>query len=526
MSATDAMCDHSCTTDPGELQSLAPADEPDIAAFTQALDDCSAANVDAAADTAMGNGGEAETSTIDVIELPSWDEITEQRREAGAEPPTNSGMAGEYAPKLDDIGELPADFFEQIAERRREAGVEAPTKWAPPDQPGFVDSPLTGTWSPVSGEASTAVEPVEPSATAERGESTGALQGNSGGDGGAFPAAEQMTPEEAVERGLIEPPPSDNEKFPGQESLWDGDGMPPTRTEGEFSITPEESWGETAFDTGIGAGAGTFTGGWVGGLVGGAAGFATSVDLSVPTSEPDYDAIPGLNTPDPEANGMAAGPPGVGAPPSQPPQEPGENNGGINTPDPEANGMAAGPPGIGAPPSAPREEPGENRGGINTPDPEANGMAAGPPGIGAPPSESSSGSSGGESRVICTYFYRKGELPKSDWVADLRFTEQQIPEQTVRGYHAWAIPTVQLMRSGSPVGRAIEPLMKFIAVHRAQELAYQMGRREHGDIVGKAIRVTLEPLCFAVGAFVNEGNWRALYRTETSYGSHVASMTG
>ena len=122
----------------------------------------------------------------------------------------------------------------------------------------------------------------------------------------------------------------------------------------------------------------------------------------------------------------------------------------------------------------------------------------------------------GESRVICTHFYHKGELSRNDWAADLRFTKENLSEQTMRGYHLWAVPTVRLMRSESLAGQIVEPVMRFIAIHRAQELAYQMGKRVAGDVMGKAIRHTIEPLCWTLGAFVGEQNWRSLYATPRS----------
>ncbi len=126
--------------------------------------------------------------------------------------------------------------------------------------------------------------------------------------------------------------------------------------------------------------------------------------------------------------------------------------------------------------------------------------------------QNSPGSDGGSSRVICTYFYQKGMLTRLDWAADLRFTQQNLSEQTVRGYHVWAIPTVRLMRSGSPTGQMIEKVMHFVALHRAQELAFQMNRRDHGDVVGKAIRCVMEPLCWSIGAFAGKQRWQSLYR--------------
>gem|GEM_PF-4799174 len=118
---------------------------------------------------------------------------------------------------------------------------------------------------------------------------------------------------------------------------------------------------------------------------------------------------------------------------------------------------------------------------------------------------------GDESRVICTYFYQRGMLDRGDWVADLRFTQQNIGSQTVRGYHAWGIPAVRVMRSGSRMGRIIEPVLHYMAVHRAAELAYRMGRRDKPDYVGKVLRRTLEPLCWVIGGVVGEQNWRSLY---------------
>ena len=121
------------------------------------------------------------------------------------------------------------------------------------------------------------------------------------------------------------------------------------------------------------------------------------------------------------------------------------------------------------------------------------------------------GSDNGGGRVICTYFYQKGELSRTDWAADLRFTQDHISQQTVRGYHLWAIPTVRLMRGGGLAGRLLEPAMRFITLHRAHELAYRMGRRDQGNLTGKLIRWTMEPVCWALGALIKEQDWQSLY---------------
>lgn len=122
-------------------------------------------------------------------------------------------------------------------------------------------------------------------------------------------------------------------------------------------------------------------------------------------------------------------------------------------------------------------------------------------------SGSSGGSSRGSSRVICTYFYKKGLLDKDTWRADLEFTEQHLSSTTVRGYHFWAIPYVELMRKHS----LAEKIMLPIAKYRAYELAHKMGIRRKGSTRGKLIRLILEPSCYLIGLFCEQKDWEKLW---------------
>lgn len=133
-------------------------------------------------------------------------------------------------------------------------------------------------------------------------------------------------------------------------------------------------------------------------------------------------------------------------------------------------------------------------------------------GFGDQRGNSSGGGGGGGGRVICTHFYRKGMLTQAVWRADLEFSYQRISPTTVRGYHFWAIPYVQLMRK-SPLA---EKIMFPIAKWRAEELAYQMGVLEKGNFKGKLVRAVLEPICFVIGLFVKEQNWQRLYQPQGS----------
>jgi hypothetical protein len=125
-------------------------------------------------------------------------------------------------------------------------------------------------------------------------------------------------------------------------------------------------------------------------------------------------------------------------------------------------------------------------------------------------STSSSNGGGGSSRVICTHFFAKGEIPKDVWRADLAYTKEHLSETTVRGYHAWAIGYVKLMRRS----KLAEKIMRPIALHRAQELAYQMGVVEKGSWRGKLARLALEPLCFAIGTCVGASDYIALWKDQ------------
>jgi hypothetical protein len=117
------------------------------------------------------------------------------------------------------------------------------------------------------------------------------------------------------------------------------------------------------------------------------------------------------------------------------------------------------------------------------------------------------GGGGGGSRVICTHFYRKGEMDRNMWRADLEFTFKHLSPTTVRGYQYWAIPYVKLMRKSKLAEDIIRPL----AFARAKELTYQMGRSPKGSVFGKVVRLVCEPICFSVGLFVGEQNWQALW---------------
>jgi len=117
------------------------------------------------------------------------------------------------------------------------------------------------------------------------------------------------------------------------------------------------------------------------------------------------------------------------------------------------------------------------------------------------------GSTSGRSRVICTHFYRKGMIEKDVWRADLEYTQNHLTSTTVRGYHFWAVPYVELMRKNSLYEKIMFPLAKY----RAIELAYQMNVLDKGSFRGKLIRLIMEPICFMIGLFCEQKDWEKLW---------------
>ena len=179
-------------------------------------------------------------------------------------------------------------------------------------------------------------------------------------------------------------------------------------------------------------------------------------------------------------------------------QAPGEAGRGA-APSAPSMGAGAAPSGGGAPPSG---GGGGNRSGESNSNPGDSGRGGGGAHAGG------GGGGGGGGRVICTHFYRKGEMSHAMWRSDLEFTFKHLSPATIRGYQYWGIPYVKLMRKS----KLAEDIMRPIALHRAKELSYQMGKIPKGSLFGKVVRLVLEPICFGIGLFVGEQNWQSLWK--------------
>jgi len=98
--------------------------------------------------------------------------------------------------------------------------------------------------------------------------------------------------------------------------------------------------------------------------------------------------------------------------------------------------------------------------------------------------------SGEASTVLCTYFMKKGWLPKRIWLADCKFSAT-LPAHVIKGYHWWAIPAVRRLKRGGASGWVLERLLWPVVAAWARYAAYRLGMVERQPIAGRVIHETL-----------------------------------
>jgi hypothetical protein len=140
---------------------------------------------------------------------------------------------------------------------------------------------------------------------------------------------------------------------------------------------------------------------------------------------------------------------------------------------------------------------------------------------GAGSSGSSGSGGGGGGRVICTWLMYKDMFSAEDLKIDTEFSVKYLPRTLKIGYWYWAVPLVSYMdkahKENTKFGRLVIAVIRTLAQARANELAYKMGHRKKGDILGKFTRFLGEGFCFAVGLVVKPfvekrfGHWLEIY---------------
>ena len=102
-------------------------------------------------------------------------------------------------------------------------------------------------------------------------------------------------------------------------------------------------------------------------------------------------------------------------------------------------------------------------------------------------------------RVICTELVRQKKMSRELLRLDREFSTYLHP-WVVRGYWMWAIPYVRLMNRADRIGSIETAIARPIAMWRAQEIAFIMGKRAKPHWGGKFVRLVGESASFALYA--------------------------
>jgi hypothetical protein len=108
---------------------------------------------------------------------------------------------------------------------------------------------------------------------------------------------------------------------------------------------------------------------------------------------------------------------------------------------------------------------------------------------------------GTSGRVICTWLRNHGLFSAQDLAIDTEFSIQYLSDNTKIGYWLWACPLVEYMDKTYRTNNdsLLIKVIKTIAQARANEVAYQMGIRDKGDMLGKLVRWIGESTCYVLG---------------------------
>jgi hypothetical protein len=117
--------------------------------------------------------------------------------------------------------------------------------------------------------------------------------------------------------------------------------------------------------------------------------------------------------------------------------------------------------------------------------------------------------------VICTYLHGKGLMSRADYLQGLEYTRAHLTERHYRGYHAWAIPLVQLLRRSE---RATA-FWRVLAHARADHIAFLYGDTARRSRFGALLCAIGHPTCYLIGGFVGRRDWRVLYERDAAHSS-------
>ena len=126
-------------------------------------------------------------------------------------------------------------------------------------------------------------------------------------------------------------------------------------------------------------------------------------------------------------------------------------------------------------------------------------------------------------RVICTWLRNNGLFSAEDLAIDTNFSVQCLSDNTKIGYWLWPCPLVKYMEKNyrNNTNSLFVKAVRIIAQARANEIAYRVGKRSKGDVLGKMVRIVGEGACFMLGSLVRPftqqkfKNWLSIYSSKT-----------
>ena len=113
---------------------------------------------------------------------------------------------------------------------------------------------------------------------------------------------------------------------------------------------------------------------------------------------------------------------------------------------------------------------------------------------------------GKNTRVICTWLHSKGLFSLEDYTIDVNYSVDNISLNTKLGYWLWAIDLVNRLEKRYQRNNWYDKLVigfwKYGTQARANQIKKDIGLTNKGNLLGKFLRVVMEPACYVLGTLL------------------------
>ncbi len=115
--------------------------------------------------------------------------------------------------------------------------------------------------------------------------------------------------------------------------------------------------------------------------------------------------------------------------------------------------------------------------------------------------------------VICTEYYDQGFTDGETYKLESIYAAKYLSTETIKGYHAWAVPFTRLLRLSPEMVEKMTPLVNGFN----EEILYLFGLRDEENEIGKLIIEEGLPISERLGSLLgSDSDWRSLYGLETT----------